>query len=55
MTQEAVVEHQPEPPTEEVHEALMVCSGCSHIVPKTMVCIYCGNPILFTQPAKTSP
>ena len=55
MAQEAVVEHQPEPPTEEVHEALMVCTSCSHVVPKTMVCIYCGTPILFAEPAKSSP
>jgi len=55
MAQETVIEHPPETPREEIHEALLVCSGCSHIVPRTMVCIYCGKPILFTQPPKTSP
>lgn len=55
MAQETVMEVQLETPTEEIHEALLVCSGCSHVVPRTMVCIYCGKPILFNQPQKTHP
>jgi len=32
------------------NEALAVCKSCGHLVPKTMMCLYCGAPILFNKP-----
>jgi DNA-directed RNA polymerase subunit RPC12/RpoP len=32
------------------NEALVVCRSCGHLVPKTMMCLYCGAPILFKKP-----
>jgi len=34
----------------KVDKALTVCKKCEHLVPKTMVCLYCGAPILFRSP-----
>jgi len=52
MTQETVmevematVEHR-----DVENEALAVCRSCGHLVPKTMMCLYCGAPILFKKP-----
>lgn len=50
MAQEAVVELVEEQSTEKVNETLVVCKSCNHLVPKTMVCLYCGAPILFKRP-----
>ena len=52
MAQEAILEHAVETEVEELHEALAICESCSHLVPKTMVCLYCGAPILFKEPKK---
>jgi len=52
MAQEAILEQSVETEAEEVHEALSICKSCSHLVPKTMVCLYCGVPILFKEPKK---
>jgi hypothetical protein len=30
--------------------ALTVCRECGHLVPKTMLCLWCGSPILFRMP-----
>lgn len=52
MEQEAVVDAEA-PPTERGgadSEALIVCRRCGHLVPKTMMCLYCGAPILFRKP-----
>ncbi len=32
------------------NEALVICRSCGHLVPKTMMCLYCGAPILFKKP-----
>ena len=50
MAQEYVVVHEPAPVQTKLHEALMVCKHCSKIVPKTMLCLYCGAPILYRKP-----
>jgi uncharacterized OB-fold protein len=55
MAQDVVLETQPETSAEKLHEALMVCKSCRHVVPKTMVCIYCGAPILFIKPRQSTP
>ena len=28
--------------TKPIHDALYMCTACSHVVPKTVVCLYCG-------------
>jgi hypothetical protein len=28
--------------TKPIHNALYQCKACDHIVPKTVVCLYCG-------------
>lgn len=38
---------------EKTSDALTVCKGCGHLVPKTMLCLYCGEPILFKKPRST--
>ena len=53
MVQEAVVDLIEEISADEVDEALVVCRSCEHLVPKTMICLYCGAPILFRKPGKT--
>jgi rRNA maturation endonuclease Nob1 len=35
-----------------VPDALAVCGKCKHLVPKTMLCLWCGSPILFRMPKK---
>jgi rRNA maturation endonuclease Nob1 len=51
MTQELVYEASTETPEEEEDDgALTVCENCQHVVPKTMLCLYCGSPILFKMP-----
>ena len=35
-----------------VSDALTVCKKCNHLVPKTMLCLWCGSPILFRMPKK---
>jgi rRNA maturation endonuclease Nob1 len=32
---------------DEELDALTVCKACKHLVPKTMLCLWCGSPILF--------
>ncbi len=49
MTQELVYEAPAETPDED-DWALTVCKNCEHVVPKTMLCLYCGSPILFKMP-----
>ena len=46
VIQETVVEK------EEIDEALTRCKNCNHIVPKTMLCLYCGSPILYKHPVE---
>ena len=53
MAQDVILETQAEAPAEELHEALLVCGGCRHVVPKTMMCIYCGKPLLFVEPRQS--
>ena len=52
MAQEAILDQAIETEVEEIHEALAICESCSHLVPKTMVCLYCGAPILFKEPKR---
>jgi rRNA maturation endonuclease Nob1 len=52
MAQGAALEQAVEPPIAEANEALAVCKNCNHLVPKTMVCLYCGTPILFKEPRR---
>jgi rRNA maturation endonuclease Nob1 len=33
-----------------IPDALTVCKKCRHLVPKTMLCLWCGSPILFKMP-----
>ena len=37
---------------EDRNDALTTCKKCGHIVPKTMLCLYCGSPILFKMPSR---
>jgi len=50
LEQEVILQQQTEINIEEVDEALILCKSCGHVVPKTMVCLYCGAPILFKEP-----
>lgn len=51
MTQKLVYEAAMETIREdEEGGALTVCKNCQHRVPKTMLCLYCGSPILFKMP-----
>jgi len=50
MAQEYIVIHEPAPTEPELHEALHRCEICTKIVPKTMLCLYCGTPILYRAP-----
>jgi rRNA maturation endonuclease Nob1 len=50
MTQEYVVIHEPALAESKLHEALVQCDTCTKIVPKTMLCLYCGAPILYREP-----
>ena len=40
MVQEALLENIDV--TKPIHEALYQCGACDHVVPKTVVCLYCG-------------
>lgn len=40
MAQEALLENIAV--TKPIHEALYLCKACDHVVPKTVVCLYCG-------------
>ena len=40
MAQEALLENIDV--TKPIHEALYLCNACDHVVPKTVVCLYCG-------------
>ncbi len=40
MAQEALLETIDV--TKPIHEALYLCKACDHVVPKTVVCLYCG-------------
>ncbi|MBN2336569.1 hypothetical protein JXL21_13505 [Candidatus Bathyarchaeota archaeon] len=51
MAQEQACEPPLEAPEKE-DDALTVCENCEHIVPKTMMCLYCGAPILFKMHKK---
>jgi len=31
------------------NDALTVCKKCGKLVPRTMMCLYCGNPILYRK------
>ena len=46
-------QYQGELEPEELHEALHRCDTCSKVVPKSMLCLYCGTPILYKQPGET--
>jgi len=43
MTQETLLENIVL--TQPIHEALYQCTACDHVVPKTVVCLYCGTLI----------
>lgn len=55
MEQEAALEQPVERQADEPDEVLAVCESCNHLVPKTMVCLYCGAPILFKKPLNPGP
>ena len=40
MTQEAILENIDIP--NPIHKSLYMCQACDHVVPKTVVCLYCG-------------
>ena len=40
MAQEALLENIVV--AKPIHEALYLCEACDHVVPKTVVCLYCG-------------
>ena len=53
MAQEYIILHESVPEAEEkLDDALIKCKNCDHIVPKTMLCLYCGAPILYKHPRK---
>ncbi|MBT3285445.1 hypothetical protein HN807_02215 [Candidatus Bathyarchaeota archaeon] len=52
MAQEYVVIHETAPEKLEFHESLHRCVTCSKVVPKTMLCLYCGTPILYKTPGQ---
>jgi len=54
MAQEAAVDVGVAPMERLAQEngALVVCRNCGHLVPRTMMCLYCGAPILFKKPRK---
>jgi len=56
MAQELVYEtvEQVKEGVAEIPDALTVCNECKHLVPKTMLCLWCGSPILFKMPKTTS-
>ena len=43
MAQEALLENIDV--TKQIHEALYLCEVCDHVVPRTVVCLYCGTLI----------
>jgi hypothetical protein len=45
MAQETIIETQINDPSENLHNALIHCKNCKHIVPKTIICLYCGAKI----------
>ena len=56
MAQQTIFESLTKPvekEAEKVDKALTVCKKCDHLVPKTMVCLYCGAPILFRSPKES--
>lgn len=50
MGQELVTELPDITVKEEENANLVICKSCNHLVPKTMLCLYCGTPILFKMP-----
>jgi len=52
MAQETVmdVKTAPSEHRDVENHALVVCRSCGHLVPRTMMCLYCGAPILFKMP-----
>jgi hypothetical protein len=50
MAQEFVVIREVVPVKAKLHEALIECDSCTKIVPITMLCLYCGAPILYREP-----
>jgi rRNA maturation endonuclease Nob1 len=54
MEQELVYEivAPSEDDVDEELDALTVCKECKHLVPKTMLCLWCGSPILFKSQGK---
>jgi rRNA maturation endonuclease Nob1 len=50
MAQETILESLDEPSGKVMNDALVVCESCKQLVPRTMVCLYCGAPILFKRP-----
>ncbi|MCW4050544.1 MAG: hypothetical protein NWE89_12500 [Candidatus Bathyarchaeota archaeon] len=49
MAQKLMLE-MPVETTVEDDGALTICKKCEHLVPKTMLCLWCGEPILFKMP-----
>ena len=52
MDQMAAVEAEviPDERDAEKLDALVVCRACGKLVPRTMICLYCGAPILLRKP-----
>lgn len=55
MAQQTILDFETSKQDERMSDALTVCKGCGHLVPKTMLCLYCGEPILFKKPRKVEP
>ena len=47
MVQQTTIDAEPR---EKDDSALVLCKKCKHLVPRTMLCLYCGSPIEFKMP-----
>jgi len=45
--QEAVVDLEEIPVVEDTNEATVRCGSCGKVVPRTIMCLYCGSRISF--------
>jgi len=54
LAQETIIETPIMETVEEEDDIdpLTNCKNCKHLVPTTMLCLYCGAPILFKEPNK---
>ena len=37
------------------NDAITICKNCKKLVPKTMLCLYCGGHLLFKKPKNLHP